>query len=136
MEPVRVITITDQTTNLSYVALCQWSIGLVGVHQQSGHGKMPEMPERIIHIPGQRCTVEVRRMGKTIWIVVGEYWGEQIRTRGTTERKALKAWRTAVSHKYQQTETRQFDLHGKGQVMVLPGPNNLAAYGGRILRGR
>jgi len=94
-------------------------------------GKTPEMPERIIHIPGQRCAVEVRQMGKTIWIAVGEYWGEQIRTRGTTERKALKAWRIAVSHKYQQTDSDR-----KGQVMVLPGPNNRSTHDGRILRGR
>jgi hypothetical protein len=93
------------------------------------------MPERIIYIPGQRCTVEVRQMGKTLWIVVGEYWGEQIRTRGTTERKALKAWRIAVIHKYQQAETRQFDLDRKGQVMVLPGPNR-TTYDSRNLRGR
>ena len=99
-------------------------------------GKTPEMPERIIHIPGQRCAVEVRQMGKTFWIAIGEYWGEQIRTRGTTERKALKAWRIAISHKYQQTETRQFDPDRKGQVTVLPGPNNRAVYDGRILRGR
>jgi Ribbon-helix-helix domain len=75
-------------------------------------------------------------MGKTIWIAVGEYWGEQIRTRGTTERKALKAWRIAVSHKYQQTKPEQFDPDRKGQVMVLPDPNNRALSDGRILRGR
>jgi hypothetical protein len=105
-----------------------------GVRQQSEHGITPEMSERTIYIPGQRCTVEVCQMGKTIWLVVGEYWGEQIRTRGTTERKALKAWRIAISHKYQQTETRQFDPDRERQVIVLPGPNNRAPRG--TARGR
>ena len=94
------------------------------------------MPERIIYIPGQRCSVEVRQMGKTIWIAVGDYWGEQIRTRGTTERKALKAWRIAVCHKYQHTKTGQFDPDTKGRVMLLPAPRNRAVCDARILRGR
>ena len=38
-------------------------------------------------------------MGKAYWVAVGEYWDEKIRTRGTTERKALKAWRGAISDK-------------------------------------
>jgi hypothetical protein len=57
------------------------------------------MSERTINIPAQRCTVEVYQLGKAYWVAVGEYWDEKIRTRGTTERKALKAWRGAISDK-------------------------------------
>jgi len=73
-----------------------------GVRQQSEQGVTPEMSERIIYIPSQRCTVEVYRLGKAYWVAVGKYWDEKIRTRGTTERKALKAWRGAISDKSRQ----------------------------------
>jgi hypothetical protein len=57
------------------------------------------MSERTINIPGQRCTVEVYQLGKTFWVAAGEYSDEKIRTRGTTERKALMAWRGVISDK-------------------------------------
>jgi hypothetical protein len=59
----------------------------------------PMMSERTIDVPGQRCTVEVYQLGKTFWVAAGEYSDKKIRARGTTERKALVAWRGVVSDK-------------------------------------
>ena len=58
------------------------------------------MPERTIDIRGQRCTLQVYEMGKTYWVAVGYYLGDQIRTRGRTEGKAIRAWRRIVTFKY------------------------------------
>ena len=94
-EPVRVITVTAQTAVLSYAT----NHGSIGFWHSAAKRARAVMSERIIDIPGQRCTVEVHQLGKAYWVAVGEYWDEKIRTRGTTERKALKAWRRAISDK-------------------------------------
>jgi hypothetical protein len=58
------------------------------------------MAERTIDIRGQRYTLLVYEMGKTYWVAAGDYLGDQIRTRGRTEGKAIRAWRRTVSFKY------------------------------------
>ena len=57
------------------------------------------MRERSVDICGQRCTVQVYPMGKTVWLAVGEYVGQRVRTRGATPIKAAKAWRKAAELK-------------------------------------
>lgn len=57
------------------------------------------MPELSIDIHGQRCTIQVYLMAKTVWLAVGEYIGERVRTRGTTALNAVEAWRKAAELK-------------------------------------
>ena len=47
-----------------------------------------KMREQSIDIRGQRCTIQVYPMGKTVWLAVGEYTGERVRTTGKTALKA------------------------------------------------
>ena len=57
------------------------------------------MREQSIDIRGQRCTIQVYPMGKTVWLAVGEYTGERVRTTGKTALKAAQAWRRAAELK-------------------------------------
>ena len=57
------------------------------------------MPERSIYIHGQRWTIQVYPMGKTVWIAVGECIGERVRTTGRTALKAAEAWLRAAELK-------------------------------------
>ena len=57
------------------------------------------MPERTIDVGGQACTIQVYRFAKRIWIAVGVYLGEQLRTRGDNAEQAATAWRRAAEFK-------------------------------------
>jgi hypothetical protein len=54
------------------------------------------MSERKIDISGQTYTIQVNRFAKKIWIAVGEYLNEQLRTRGSNAEEAAAAWRKAA----------------------------------------
>ncbi len=58
------------------------------------------MSERTIVVGGQACTIQVYRFARRIWIAVGEYLGEQLRTRGDNAEQAAKAWRRAAEFKH------------------------------------
>jgi hypothetical protein len=58
------------------------------------------MSERIIDVGGHACTIHVYRFAKRIWIAVGEYLGEQLRTRGENAEQAAMAWRRAAEFKH------------------------------------
>jgi hypothetical protein len=58
------------------------------------------MSERTIDVGGQACTIQVYRFAKKIWIAVGEYLGEQLRTRGDNAAQAAMAWRRAAEFKH------------------------------------
>jgi len=57
------------------------------------------MHEQSIDIRGQRCTIEVYQLGKTVWLAVGEFVGKRVRTTGPTASKAAGAWRRAAELK-------------------------------------
>ena len=54
------------------------------------------MPERTIDVCGEACKIQVYCLAKRFWVAVGEYLGEQLRTRGSTSGKAVIAWRRAA----------------------------------------
>ena len=54
------------------------------------------MPERTIDICGRAYEIQVYCLAKRFWVAVGEYLGEQLRTRGSTAGKAVTAWRKAA----------------------------------------
>jgi hypothetical protein len=57
------------------------------------------MSERTIDVGGQTCTIQVYRFARSIWIAVGDYLGEQLRTRGSNAEQAARAWRRAAEFK-------------------------------------
>ena len=58
------------------------------------------MAERKIDVEGQTYTIQVYRFAQSIWIAVGEYLGEQLRTRGANAEQAAKAWRRAAEFRH------------------------------------
>ena len=54
------------------------------------------MPERTIDVCGQAYKIQVYCLAKRFWIAVGDYLGEQLRTRGSTSGQAIMAWRRAA----------------------------------------
>ncbi len=43
--------------------------------------------------------VSTHQNSKTVWIARGEYMGEQIETKGSSEAAAIKQWREAARYK-------------------------------------
>jgi len=62
------------------------------------------MLKQSIEIRDQRCAIEVHRMGKTVWLAVGEYVGQRVRATGTTAQKAAKAWRKVAEFRANVSE--------------------------------
>jgi hypothetical protein len=58
------------------------------------------MPERVIDVGGQACRIQVYRLARSIWVAVGEYLGEQLRTRGNSAGNAAIAWRRAAEFRH------------------------------------
>jgi hypothetical protein len=54
------------------------------------------MPEPTIDVAGQAYEIQVYRLAEGFWLAIGDYLGEQLRTRGSTARKAVMAWRKAA----------------------------------------
>jgi hypothetical protein len=54
------------------------------------------MSEHTIHVCGESHTIQVYCLAKRFWVAVGEYLGEQLKTRGSTAGKAALAWRKAA----------------------------------------
>ena len=44
-------------------------------------------------------TVSVDRKSKSVWVAVGDYMGERIETKGSSEGAAVKRWREAAQYK-------------------------------------
>jgi len=45
------------------------------------------------------CPVTVYQKSKTVWIAVGDYMGERIETKDSSEGSTLKRWREAARYK-------------------------------------
>ena len=43
--------------------------------------------------------ISVDQKSKSVWIAVGEYMGERLETKGSSESSALKHWREAATYK-------------------------------------
>ncbi|MGB7783064.1 MAG: hypothetical protein WCF86_16365, partial [Pseudolabrys sp.] len=54
------------------------------------------MSERIIEVSGCACRIQVYQAARNLWIAVGEYLGEHLRTRGSSPARAASAWRKAA----------------------------------------
>jgi hypothetical protein len=50
-------------------------------------------------VHGKPHDVEVYQKSKTVWIAVGDYMGEPIRTQDSTSGAALKRWREAAEYR-------------------------------------
>lgn len=55
--------------------------------------------ERRVLVWNTQCTVSVEQMSKSVWVAVGDYMGETIRTQDRSEATALKRWREAAQYK-------------------------------------
>jgi hypothetical protein len=49
------------------------------------------MTKRIVLIEGNARTISVYRLAKNVWVVVGDYMGDEIRVQGRTEEQGRAA---------------------------------------------
>jgi hypothetical protein len=68
------------------------------------------MPERLIDVCGQAHKIQVYYLAKRFWVAVGEYLGEQLRTRGSTSGKAIMAWRRAAEGNHTSLDREKTDI--------------------------
>jgi hypothetical protein len=57
------------------------------------------MIQHTVDVSGQRYAVQVYQYADNLWIADGELFGQQLRTIGSTPKKAVRAWRNAVVEK-------------------------------------
>jgi hypothetical protein len=57
------------------------------------------MEQHTIDVTGQQYVVQVFQLANSVWVADGEFLGDQLRTRGSTAGKAVKAWRKAAVEK-------------------------------------
>jgi hypothetical protein len=61
--------------------------------------KLPVSVKTSVMVWDKSCEITVYRKSKTVWIAVGDYLGEQIETKGSTQRAAAAQWREAARYK-------------------------------------
>jgi hypothetical protein len=47
---------------------------------------------RAVDVSGQHYAVQVYQYANHVWIADGKFLGDRLRTRGSTARKAVRAW--------------------------------------------
>jgi hypothetical protein len=57
------------------------------------------MSQHTVDVSGQRYAVQVYQYADNVWIADGEFRGHQLRTRGSTAKKAVTAWQNAAVDK-------------------------------------
>ena len=57
------------------------------------------MTQRSVDVFGQRYALNVYQHADNLWIAVGEFLGQQLRTVGRTAQKAARAWKKAATEK-------------------------------------
>ncbi|WP_172428718.1 hypothetical protein [Azospirillum brasilense] len=55
--------------------------------------------ERSVLVWGKPYSVSVSPKSKSVWVAVGDYMSESIRTQDRSEAAALKRWREAAQYK-------------------------------------
>jgi hypothetical protein len=50
------------------------------------------MERHAVQVSGHLCGVQVYRLATNVWIAEGDFLGDQLRARGSTAGKAVKAW--------------------------------------------
>jgi hypothetical protein len=55
--------------------------------------------QRTVNVWDKPYTVSVDRKSKSVWVAVGDYMGERIETKGSSEGAAVKRWREAAQYK-------------------------------------
>ena len=58
---------------------------------------------RTVDVSRQHYAVQVYQYANRVWIADGEFLGDQLRTRGSTAKKAVRAWRKAAAGKHRDT---------------------------------
>jgi len=53
----------------------------------------------VVKVWDKDCEISVYQRSKTVWIAVGEYMGEQIEVKGSSQRSAAAQWREAARYK-------------------------------------
>jgi hypothetical protein len=57
------------------------------------------MSQHTVDVSGQLYAVQVYQYADNVWIADGEFRGHQLRTRGSTAKKAVTAWQNAAVDK-------------------------------------
>jgi hypothetical protein len=63
---------------------------------------MEEQPfsvKTIVVVWDKSCEITVYQKSKTVWLAVGEYMEEQIETKGSSQRDAVRRWRDGARYK-------------------------------------
>jgi hypothetical protein len=55
--------------------------------------------QRKVSVWGKPHIVSVHQKSKSVWVAVGDYLGERIETKGSSEGAAVKRWREAAQYK-------------------------------------
>jgi hypothetical protein len=53
----------------------------------------------IVKVWDKSYEITVSRKSKTVWIAFGEYMGERMETRGSSQRTAIARWREAARYR-------------------------------------
>jgi hypothetical protein len=53
----------------------------------------------IVNVWGTSYEISVYKKSKTVWIAVGDYMGERIETKGSSQSSAATHWREAARYK-------------------------------------
>jgi hypothetical protein len=53
----------------------------------------------IVKVWEKPCEITVHQKSKTVWIAVGEYMGDRIETKGSSQSSAAAHWREAARYK-------------------------------------
>jgi hypothetical protein len=52
--------------------------------------------ERMVMVWGEPQTVTVYQRSRTVWVAIGDYMGNAIDVKGSSERRVLKLWMDAA----------------------------------------
>lgn len=53
----------------------------------------------IVEVWGKKYEITVHQKSKSVWIARGEYMGEQIETKDSSESTAIKRWKEAATYR-------------------------------------
>jgi hypothetical protein len=54
------------------------------------------MSQHTVDVSGRHYVVQVYQHANNVWIAAGVFLGDQLRTRGSTAKKAVRAWQKAA----------------------------------------
>ena len=55
--------------------------------------------KRTVTVHNKPHEIDVYQKSKSVWVAVGEYMGERLEVKGSTESQATSAWREAARYK-------------------------------------